>query len=178
MIYIGIIGSRDLSDSRYSYSELVGLVRDRVTKIVKDEADTICFVSGGSTWADHIAVTLRNEMKSSSLILYLPSNLNENGFVKTDGDKGASNTLNTLHKEFMTKTQINSIKELIDTQKMRNVTYIVKPGFLTRNAEVAKQSQYLIALTHGETKPDTPGTTHTWNLCGNLEASNRIHINV
>lgn len=166
-IKIAIIGSRDLQNT-LPFEELV----ERVKKEIESHKNVI-LISGGSSWADFIAVYLFYLYPElvSKLILYLPCNFDATGFVACDGDGGAAKTLNILYKEFETHTKINSI----NIMNKVNAEYHVVPGFLPRNDEIAKNCDIVIALSRGITQPDSKGTLYTWNKCINKK---RIHISL
>ena len=169
---IAIIGSRDLSHR--SFFELVDLVKKELNLDEHTTGDKT-LISGGSSWADFIAVFLKSMYPHLSLELYLPSNFSRKGFESTVGDNGAAKTLNMLHEEFYNKTGINSIKLMYDVSLMDNVVYNVIPGFLPRNDAIALNCDVVIALSQGKDTPDSRGTSYTWNKC---KSKKRIHISV
>ncbi len=169
---IAIIGSRDLSGS-VSFKDMVEMTKKEILKLCpKGDCE---LVSGGSSWADFIAVVLRNELIDSSLTLYLPSRFEAGKFEFTKNGGNSWSTLNDLHDAFHKQTMIDSLDEMRCTSLLDRVKYEVYPGFLNRNDRIVENCDHLIALSHGRNKPDSPGTLYTWNKASE---KNRIHIHI
>lgn len=171
-IRIAIIGSRDLSGS-ISFEDQVEIVKQQVLKLCPN--GNCILVSGGSSWADFIAVILRNELPNSSLMLYLPSNFSNGKFIQTEKDKGASFILNDLHEKFKETTGMDSLNIMENVLNKDRVNCKIYPGFLNRNNYIAQNCDHLIALSHGIKEPDSSGTLYTWNKASN---KSRIHIHI
>lgn len=171
---ISIIGSRDLHCS-ITFKDMVDMTKKEILKLVPDGNCEL--ISGGSSWADFIAVVLKNELPNSSLTLYLPADfsIEFSKFIPTQNDNGAGLTLNKLHGNFKLQTGISSLELMASTAKLDKVKYITHVGFLNRNNYIASECDHLIALSNGVSCPDTPGTLYTWNKAKN---KNRIHLHI
>lgn len=122
-------------------------------------------VSGGSAWADHLAVSLFLDGHVKRLTLHLPAR-----FVKecplspafcpsvSDGRR-----LNDLHAAFSATAGIDSFAQ-IQRAIERGATVHVNPGgFKARNSDVAAAASSLLAFTFsGNALPADGGTADTW----------------
>ena len=119
-------------------------------------------VSGGSAWADHVAVKLFLDKKVSNLRLYIPVEFEAGSFVDSykkqlphlqDGSKKSSfsiaKTLNHYHQAFQYKSGINSLTEIEIAKHEGAELYLCRGGFHGRNAMVAK-SDLILAMTFGK----------------------------
>ena len=104
MIYLAIIGTAGrnddadkLTDQHFKY--MIKTSRD----YIKTLDDDVTLVSGGSAWADHVAIRLFKKDKRD-LILYLPYKFNNN--------KYEDDYLNSLHRKFSQKCVIDSLNEI------------------------------------------------------------------
>lgn len=153
--------------------DLAKLNMDKFTRMVglTDSILTSCFnpqyyglstiVSGGSAWADHIAVRyfLYSGLKFK-LKLYLPDYFVKGQFQDTgsrDWKTNPGGTLNYYHKLFKDKTGIDSLGE-IEKAIEKGAEVLVEPGLFQRNTKVA-ESDILIALTFGKEGTVKPGGT-------------------
>lgn len=143
---------------------------------------TVCLVSGGAAWADHVAVSLfQRGMRGSvcgGLTLHLPCAFDgkTNQAVDTGSLDWRSNpgrVMNEYHKHFTSTVKWDTLSDIPKVEALGAIIKIHN-GFHKRNTHVAA-SKYLIAFTWG-TSADTPkdgGTLHTWNLA---RSANRLHI--
>lgn len=150
----------------------------------------VLLVSGGSAWADHIAVSLwlenmytgSPEDMYSGLRIFLPCGY-DNGNTGTQfqfrqhnkrDDPGT--TLNRLHNQFNSAmgNGFDSLKDLLCTEALGAELCCSFSGFLNRNIQVAK-CDYMIAFTWGDSygQPKSGGTFHTWKNC---KSQNKIHV--
>ena len=113
-----------------------------------------CVISGGSAWADHVAVKLYNEGLIANLVLYLPFTFSSGVY--------SSDHLNTLHRKFSSKCGINSLDEISKAINRGAVVHYGN-GFHDRNTLIAKNASKLIAFTFGVNEPKPGGTFDTWN---------------
>ncbi|RYH07200.1 hypothetical protein EON65_41985 [archaeon] len=154
-----------------------------ITNKFKLTKSNVILVSGGSAWADHIAVRLWLESMSycnntdnyAGLHLFLPCSFDSSdSSLKFRGSAGE--TLNRLHAEFtqIMKTEFDSQADMFCALALGAEVDCNFPGFLNRNLQVAK-SEYVIAYTWGEssTAPKDGGTKYTWNHC---VTRNKVHV--
>jgi hypothetical protein len=117
-------------------------------------------VSGGSAYADHVAVKLFLDKKVPHLRLFIPCEFENGTFTDkivlrtplpaaNDKQSTPGKTLNYYHHLFQRKTNINSLTE-IQIAKCEGAEILpCRGGFYGRNAMVAK-SDILLAMTFGE----------------------------
>jgi hypothetical protein len=147
-------------------------------KIIKEEFNLdpkdVTLVSGGASWADHVAVRLFLTGKYKHLTLHMPCKWLGSGFLDNGAYSWAVNpgrTANTYHKRFSQDIGRDTLGEIgscgakiIDTYK----------GFHHRNTAVAR-SDFLIAFTWSDTdRPEKGGTLDTWNKC----VSRKVHVSL
>ncbi len=129
----------------------------------KLQPDTVTLVSGGCSWADHVAVDLfiNNPSRYKGLVLYLPCNFKES-FEDTGESHWAKNpgkVLNNRHYTFSKAIGRDTLNDITKAIKI-GAGVVVKNGFHARNSLVAK-SDYVIAITAGD--EIVGGTLDTWN---------------
>jgi hypothetical protein len=149
---LGIIGTAGRKDDKAKMSRaLYEKMCEIATSIIRVESYTH-MVSGGAAWADHVAVTLalRGVIACSQLTLHLPAYINDDGFEKTSPD---GNTANYYHGIFMENSGINGIKEINLVRDMGAEIKVNTKGFKSRNTDVARQSNGLLAFTFGSGNP-------------------------
>lgn len=124
-----------------------------------------CLVSGGSSWADHVAVALYLECKGSlNLKLFLPV-----GFKDKFNEEeitipfNCGNILNHFHKQFSKVIGMDTfeqIRSVLDS----GVECSSGKGFHGRNTQIANNSTDLLAFTFGD-GPNLKdgGTKDTWD---------------
>lgn len=146
-------------------------------------------VSGGAAWADHVAVrlALTGAIPPQHLLLRFPAEFLDGGFDEQSRD-GA--TANHYHRLFSMAAQIDSIAEIRQVIALGAIASINRGGFKARNADVAADSDVLLAFTFGKApfwmakataqgstaaglKPG--GTAHTWDMC---RSRHKIHISL
>lgn len=170
---IAIIGSAKTTP-QYTAATFENAV-SKVEELISQHSDIhpcgTTLVSGGSSWMDHIAVSLFLRNKVGGLKLYLPC---EWDHLKSQYvDKGHSldwksnpgHTLNSYHSSFSKRACISSLKEIDEAMCHPSFSYEVYPGFFARNDRVAKDCDIMIALTQGENGPNDGGTKYTWGKC-------------
>lgn len=134
------------------------------------KTELITLISGGSSWADHVAIQLFLEYQFSGLQLYLPSdfNINEKRYINTHEGR----TLNALHQECKEKTGIDTLNELSVIMDKASIT--VQRGFIKRNTLIARKCDYLIAFTFNDNVCEGV-TLDTWNK---VKHKNKINYNL
>lgn len=165
-------------------------------RVIRDEwklkPSSVRLVSGGSAWADHVAVDLylksrspfhaaapagsastANDSKYGGLTLYLPCSIMSSTSVSAPGHMFATAThygkrLNELHRAFSRRAKARpgaSIGDMMDAKMFGAVLHTdTKGGFLGRNTRIAEDAQYLLAFTWDQNAPAAgSGTADTWN---------------
>ena len=184
---IGIIGT---AGRKTDATKLDGNSFKRICDIAETEIRRICagnptLISGGSAWADHIAVHLSLKLELP-LKLYIPCQLTTNGEAYEDNGErdfhgNPGGTLNYYHRLFSQKSGIDSIKEIRTAiQKGLATAYVIKDGLFARNTEVARNSDALIALTFGDGENlKDGGTKDTWSKFSEMKPSaERVHVDL
>jgi hypothetical protein len=129
---------------------------------------SICFVSGGAAWADHVAIHMYKKYPNSQLRLHLPASFDTSRkeYINIKGTCGPLS--NFLHNRFSEISQLHSLVELadaiLDTDRVKTKYYA--DGFYARNVAIATSCNTLIAITLSKSKdepPPTGGTRMTWN---------------
>lgn len=172
---IGIAGRNDEHLSKLKSEHLIWMadnVEFYIKEVLKTEPCNIILVSGGSAWADHVAVQLYldKEKNFGGLELYLPSkfDLKYNHYVNTHEGR----LLNKLHKQCQEKTGIDVLLELGKVLHRPGVKVVIQRGFFPRNTLIAKNCDHLLAFTFDKEKPTGGGTLDTWNKVKHSNKSN------
>lgn len=155
-----------------------------ITEDWKLSPDRVCLVSGGSAWADHVAVRLyldslcpaeaeKANHSFDGLTVYLPCALDlkcaggpraaDNG--SSMRQKNPGRVLNQLHAAFSKRAGLRTSpwSDMIAAQALGATIDCTASGFHARNSRVA-QSDYLIAFTWNDTAlPKDGGTKDTWD---------------
>jgi len=181
---VSIIGSAGrLGDgekmSRDLFHLMVRKAEFLISEVFKLAKSDVTLVSGGSAWADHVAVRLwlesvtnaDNPDSFSGLRLYLPCafDMTTNGpSPMFYGSVGA--TLNVLHM----KGEFDSRTDIICAHALGAELNFRFPGFHNRNRQIGL-SEYIIAFTWSNSTvcPKAGGTRHTWD---NSATVNKIHV--
>lgn len=136
---------------------------------IKASAKKLTLVSGGSSWADHVAVTLFLEGESNDLVLHLPCEFDVNSKKFADDGRydwrvNPGRTLNHYHKLFSDKIERDTLNDIsLSTQLNTPAQLVISNSFHSRNTKVAT-SNILIAFSWSTTgEPDDGGTLDTWN---------------
>jgi len=153
------------------------------------DLSNVILVSGGSAWADHVAVKLwLDSVMSGSccdLKLYLPCPVvltSSSQTLQFETNQSSSWTdnpgsiLNNLHTSFSERMGQNfsSLSDLRCAHALGATFDCNSHGFHKRNIEVGK-SDYLVAFTWGDstTEPKDGGTLHTWKNC---RSKKKVHV--
>ncbi|ANB50478.1 hypothetical protein [Powai lake megavirus] len=139
--------------------------------ILCQKPENIILVSGGSSWADHIAISLFLTGKFKGLHLYLPTyfNCSENKYI--NDYQGLM--LNDLHTNFSKIIGINSLDQLSKAINNPNCITNIHKGFFERNTKIAQYCDHLIAFSFGDIP--TGGTLDTWKK---IKHNNKTNINL
>jgi hypothetical protein len=144
-------------------------VRDTVASWGLAPADVV-LVSGGSSWADHVAILLflDPELGFAGLELHLPCDFGDSAprprFDETRGACGAR--LNSLHRRFSSAVQRDTLRDLA-AARARGAKFVVHPdGFLARNKVIARTANYAVVLCASSVLVVRSGTWHTWSHLG------------
>ena len=173
---ISIIGSAGRNDdqdklNREIFYKMYNTADNKLNEIIKEcnlDYKDIELISGGSSYADHIAIHLyfRYHKNGINLTLHLPYKFINCSFTH--------NALNNYHKIFSTKCGINSLQH-IQIALNTGAKHYVHNGYHDRNNYVGN-TDYLIAFTFGRNGSLKPGgTKNTWD---NSSCKNKIHYNI
>lgn len=184
-VRVAIIGSaraRDGCISEATFSTLVRHVDNYIRRHFDVALCSITLVSGGSSWVDHVAVSLFLRGHYGGLQLHLPCEWDalrcqyvDNGAYSYTVNPGK--TLNTYHKAFSRDAGIDSLKELDEAMCDPLFDSSLSKGFHARNVKVAQSVDFLLAITWDE--GDTPvdgGTLHTWTKSNPPQG--KVHMSV
>lgn len=189
-IRVSIIGSAGrLGDgermSRDLFLLMVRKAEHLISNVFKLTKSDVTLISGGSAWADHVAVRLWLESVTdadspdsfSGLRLYLPcafDNTSNGSPPMFHGSVGKR--LNELHVSFTSKMkcEFDSRTDIVCAHALGAELNYQYPGFHNRNRQIG-QSEYIIAFTWSESTvfPKAGGTKHTWD---NSATVNKIHV--
>lgn len=142
-----------------------------------NENSKLTFVSGGSSWSDHVAIRMYLKFFDSKLILHLPCKFSDNLFDDNgllDWKLNPGYRLNLYHETFTKKVGYDTLKELQFAADSSGVKMHVHGGFFERNNEIAKVSN-LIAFSFSDDIPSSRGTLYTWKKSA---ATRKININI
>lgn len=168
---IGFSGKGFFLDEKYVAGDLFDRMKKECINQIDDwklQKEEIVLVSGGCSFADHVAVALYLEGGWKGLELYLPCDFDcfSSKFKDSGDNKWYNNpgkTLNSYHAKFSKMVCINSLDQL-STCIEKGATVTVSKGFHARNTHVAK-SEYMIAITLTQTIMG--GTSDTWKKAKN-----------
>lgn len=182
---VGIIGTagRTAADRKFLSAEAFeGMVQHSVTLITKwtlppagvsTVTIPVRIASGGSAWADHVAVALfLRHPDKYALDLYLPcpwdakrKSFHDNG--KSNWQLNPGRTLNDYHRVFARDSgwHTNASLDQIDEARQKGAVLHADAkhyGFHARNTELALACTHLLAFTRGTGSPVEGGTRDTW----------------
>ena len=142
-----------------------------------------CLVSGGAAFADYITVNFYLRKLVNKLILHLPCDFvpDSNCPIFNPSDR-TGQIANYYHQRFcnkLGKEEYASRKMILKAIKMGAKT-TVSNGFFERNSLVARDSDYLIALTFGKgAKVKNGGTKDTVKKFIELKGNNNtFHVDL
>lgn len=172
MINLGIIG---ISGRSYEDKDLISknlffnaaewtknLIKSYNKSAEKDGKEKIEYlVSGGSSFSDHIAVRVFNEMRSKNfkLKLFLPCNfdlINDKFFGTI-----AAKKLNELHENFSLMVEYNTREEISNAINFGAEIDTSSKSFYSRNEKIALESNILLYFSFGSAYFVSGGTKYT-----------------
>lgn len=160
---VGVSGNDPLDKKKLCLEHMIYMTTtamDYIKNVIGTNPSEIILVSGGSAWADHVAVQLYLTGEFAGIELYLPSrfDIKQKKYINThEGRK-----LNSLHAECQEKTGVNVFEELTKTVSRKAVKVTIQRGFLARNTLISKNCDYLVAFTFNPDSPQKGGTFDTW----------------
>jgi len=169
---IGITGFSGSNVPFKNTGDLTPLLFDKLVskleQLVLEQTTEPHLVSGGSSWADHVAVALclKNGWK---LDLYLPCkwNTEKAEFV-------ANPTVNGLHRKFSQYAVKKSLQDLSDVMALDTTTVHICNGFQSRNKKMAKAVTTLFTISWDPKCPKSGCTFDIWKS----STAKKIHIDV
>ena len=167
-IRLGIIGSAGRKDDAPKvcwglYHSMIQKAKDTMHVLAAEhDMYTMCLVSGGAAFADHIAVALFMEGDVLELELKLPCQFDPSRKRFVEGAGGFSSpgsTINFYHRKFSEALQFDSLNQLAAAMQKPGCFVRNADGFLARNTLVAERSHALLAMTFGNGPIVKPGGT-------------------
>lgn len=173
---VGTAGRNPLDKKKLSKTHMEFMtdnVRCYIEHVLETTPNNIILVSGGSAWADHIAVQLYLTGEFGGLELYLPSRFDpkQKKYINTHEGR----TLNQLHSECKEKTGMDVFEELTRVVSRKATKIVIQRGFLPRNTLIAKNCDHLLAFTFSPDIPVIGGTFDTWTK---TKHQNRTNIDL
>lgn len=142
------------------YQQMVRKAYEIITDTWRLNPDQVTLVSGGSSWADHVALDL--SLQCAQLELHLPCEFNDKFIDNGQVYSNPGQLLNKCHAQFTKVLGRNTLQELATAKSQPTTTIHVWPGFYARNDQVA-QADYLIAFGWDVPQPQIKsGTNYTW----------------
>lgn len=140
--------------------------------------DSVCLVSGGAAWADHVAVSLALSVDGNArhLRLYMPGLFDaQTGLIV---NSACAHTANTLHQRFAEQTSIPSLANLTEAHLYGADIRSGCHGFLARNRQIAADADYMIAFSWSDTpEPTDGGTGHVWRAAKQrIDLARMVHV--
>lgn len=128
-------------------------------------------VSGGSAWADHLAISLFLSTPGQfKLRLYLPCSFSTETHRFIGPKNSAASAINFYHEKFTLATGIDGRREISNVICMPEVHVACEPstegygGMFSRNKKIALASDACLAYTWGPGRePAEGGTKDTWD---------------
>ncbi len=177
-MYIGIIGTagRRADGKRLSKVLYVQMYKKVLELIADVPVEERHLVSGGSSWADHLSISLYLAGEAASLTLHFPADFEDGQFVEKEAQYDPGRTANYYHHLFGLKMDsedplctLKGIEKAVEN----GAECSISKGFKKRNVLVG-QVERLLAFTFGEGDvPKDGGTKHTWDRS---KASTKIHV--
>lgn len=141
------------------------LVHKYIYEVLKTTCDKIILCSGGSAWAEHVAIRLYSSKKFGGLELYLATEFNKKRKKYKNTHEGR--LMNMLHEKYREITGIDSLDELCSVISSPKVKIMVKRGFKQRNSLITQNSDHLIVhLFSKDTDSEIPtdkNIRHVWD---------------
>lgn len=171
---VGIIGSAGRTTDDRARLSKPGLMDEWVSKVEEYVASQgltkskVILVSGGSAYADHVAVMAFLKGGWGGLRLHLPVRFDTTigKFVgKTSKEARVAYAINVLHTHMLVATGIKVFQQLKEVHTQANATILTYDGFLERDRAIAYESRYMIAFSGngGGVPHPHSGTAYTWD---------------
>ena len=177
VITIGIIGPTE--NEKYINTEffekMIIKVYDYITTIMKQYSNCqVQLISGGASWADHVAVEIFKRVHITKklvfplsivgLVLSLPCPFSNGQFY--DNGKYAwkvnpGRLANIKHQNFSMIIGRNTLLDITDVIQSENCKVEVYDGFLARNTRIAN-CDILFTFSSQNGEPTSGGTFDTW----------------
>ena len=130
----------------------------------------IRLVSGGASWCDHVAVRIyiKKHCVGAKLTLFLPCPMTKSGYFDSGKTCGAitnpGRICNKQHADFTKVIVKSSLADVLEAIKLGATVDTDHSGFFACGKALAHACDDLLAFGWSDKgKPDTPGTTRTWN---------------
>jgi len=181
-IRVAIIGTAGRNEDGVKMSEMTfKWMMTEAKRIITEEwklsMDSITLVSGGSAWADHVAVMLYLDPLNTfrGLDVYMPSPLVETPTPKYESkSSNPGYMLNVYHEKFSKKMGRNTLRDIVTAKNKGAMLHSSKRTFFDRNTQIAKNCNFLLAFTWGDASPPPGGTKNTWDKCH----ATKLHISL
>lgn len=184
---LGVIGTAGRDKTKPMTRQLYTAMCSHLWDLIHQYGEPINLVSGGAAWADHVAITVWLEMQSSNhpnigeLTLHLPAMWDTENHCYVDTPCGG--TSNHYHRKFskvMYRDMLADIGHVLNRPGCRYTMQVGAVGmgpFFARNSEIARDSDFLLAFTWGqsEDRPADGGTLDTWNKCRGIKSHVPLH---
>lgn len=184
---LGVIGTAGRDKTKPMTRQLYTAMCAHLWGLIDAYGEPINLVSGGAAWADHVAITVWLEMKSSAhpnigeLTLHLPAPrdyVTHQYMPSKCGDVS-----NHYHRRFSKVMYRDMQADITQVMAMHGSHFTIAPAsagmgsFFARNTDIAKQSDFLLAFTWGESdaQPADGGTLDTWNKCRGIKSHVPLH---
>lgn len=163
---LGIIGTAGRGDDGKRLTVAHWRMMTCIAQSVSTVLGATRLVSGGSSWADHVAVQLYLDGSVKGLTLHLPCHIFDRpGTWRFETSDECGPRLNQLHGQFHVRTGINPFAQLGEAISRGAKKEIHHGGFKGRNTFVANEADVMLAFTFsGGAEPKDGGTRHTWDL--------------
>lgn len=166
--------------SKDTYDRMLTKARAVMTDQLRVDPHAMTLVSGGSAWAEHVAVQLFLDGTVAGLELHLPCPLKKGQFLDNSGRSQLSNpgrALNALHQRFGRLIGRDTIAD-IEKAIARGARVVEKhQGFYARNSAIAASVQSLIAFSWGRDDcPSSTGALDAWNKCA--PGVRKVHVSL
>jgi hypothetical protein len=154
--------------SAEKFDKMVEKAKEIIIKDWKLDWDNVVLVSGGASWADHVAVKLFMQ-EDVELTLELPCRWDEKNHKFIDiGTKdwrtNPGNYSNYLHSKFSKKIKSNSLEEIHQSIK-NGANIIFSDGFFARNNKVSESDRMIaFGFNSKDMEPRDGGTAFTWKI--------------
>jgi hypothetical protein len=160
---LAIIGTAGRGDDAKALTAAHWRMMTCVAQTVVTVLECDHLVSGGSAWADHVAVQLFLDGAVKRLTLHLPCGWHDYEKHWAFEGNAVGQRLNQLHSAFIGVTGVDSWEQIQRAIQRGAEVRVNRGGFKARNSDVAEQGASLLAFTFsGGPDPADGGTADTW----------------